>query len=253
AELALRLGARLDAAPWNGPVGIAEMADGAVVRVLSEAACLGLAAVGADTEAAKAALLGRRTLAGAPGVDLAALEARGFTSLELQAVEAELPFVRRLADAFAPKLVGEGFLRDVLGASAEQLADPLLDALALAGFEQAAVAQAEAYVLRRQSLTGAGVLSPDAEAAFRPAAEVPLEARRDMLATVAPALDVPRVLEARLAWDCGLDAVRALVAKPVVAVRVRRDPPPAALALEIPRTADLPARTVAPAAEAAPL
>src|SRR5690606_16077774 len=124
AELALRLGARLDAAPWNGPVGIAEMADGAVVRVLSEAACLGLAAVGADTEAAKAALLGRRTLAGAPGVDLAALEARGFTSLELQAVDVELPFFRRLGVVFGPKLVGEGFLRDVLGASAEQLADP---------------------------------------------------------------------------------------------------------------------------------
>jgi ribonucleoside-diphosphate reductase alpha chain len=251
-ELALRLGARLDALPWSGPVGVAETADGAVMRVLSEAACLGLAAAGADAEAAKAVLLGRRTLACAPGVDLAALEARGFTSLELQAVEAELPFVRRLADAFAPRTVGEGFLRDVLGAGADQLADPTLDVLALAGFERAAVAQAEAYALGRGSLTGTGVLSPEAEAAFRPAVEVPLAARRDMLAALAPALDVPPVLEARLAWDCGLEAVQALVADPAVAVRVRRDPPPAALALEIPRTADLPARTAAPPADASP-
>ncbi|MBI1197125.1 MAG: ribonucleotide reductase [Phenylobacterium sp.] len=248
-ELALRLGARLDAAPWNGPVTLAETADGVVVRALSQAARLGL---GDEADAATTALLGHRSLAGAPGVDTAALEARGFTSLEIEAAEAELPFVRRLAEAFAPRIVGEGFLRDVLGATAEQLADPTLDVLALAGFSPDAIAAAEAHALGRDSLTGAGVVAPDREAAFRPAAEVALDARRAMLEALAPVLDIPPVLEARLPWDRGLAAVQALLAESCVALRVRRDPPPAVLSLDIPPTAELPARAPAPAAEAAP-
>ena len=45
-----------------------------------------------------------------------------------------LPFARDLRAVFAPAALGEGFVRDVLGAPAAALSDPRLDVLALAGF-----------------------------------------------------------------------------------------------------------------------
>src|SRR6185437_5389456 len=155
-ELELRLGGgRLSGEPWPGPLTMAESADGETVRVLSEAAIRGLALAGADPAEAHAWLLGRADLAEAPGVSHAALLARGFTDHEIAAVEATLPLVARLRDAFAPSVIGEGFLRDVMGASAEQLADPAFDALALMGFTTADVAAAEAYALGADSLRDA--------------------------------------------------------------------------------------------------
>ncbi|WP_293906260.1 ribonucleotide reductase [Phenylobacterium sp.] len=241
-ELALRLGCRLDGAPWAGPVTLAEVADGETARVLSEAAILGLAALDADREAARAALLGRRSLAEAPGVNTRALLARGFTALEIEAVQAELPFVRSLPHAFAPAIVGEGFLRDVLGATAGQLADPGLDVLALAGFIREEVAAAEAHVLGIDSLAEVEALAPDQRRVFRGAAEIGFEAQAALLAALAPVLDVPPVLEVALAWDATLETVRAMLDAAVVPIRPRRAGPPASAVLDIPQVADLAVR-----------
>src|SRR6185436_777849 len=207
ADLALRLGARLDAEPWNGPAALAELADGETVRVLSEAAVLALAARGADRDAAQTALLGARTLTDAPGLDTQALAARGFSALEIAAAEAEMPFARRLTEAFRPAIVGEGFLRDVLGATADQLADPGLDVLALAGFDPEAIAAAETYDLGADTLADCTALTDDQRRVLRRADEIDLDARTAMLQALAPVLDVPPVLDVALPWDAGLDAV----------------------------------------------
>jgi len=245
-ELALRLGIRLDAAPWAGPVTVAETADGETVRVLSEAAILGIAATGADLPAVRDALLGSRSLSDAPGVNSQTLAARGFTSLEIAAAEAELPFVRNLARAFAATVVGDGFLRDVLGATPEQLADPGLDVLALAGFEPDDVARAQAHVLGAESLASVDALTENQRLVLRGAAELPASAEAAMLTALAPILDVPPVLEVVLPWDAALADVQAVIAACDVAVRVRRASGPATLALEIPPVAELPARAAAP-------
>jgi ribonucleoside-diphosphate reductase alpha chain len=245
-ELALRLGARADAAPWAGPLTVAETADGETVRVLSEAALLGLKAVGADVEGAKTFLLGRRSLADAPGVNVDSLAARGFTSLEIEAVQAELPFVGALSQAFAPQIVGEGFLRDVLGAAPEQLADPAFEVLAFAGFTSVEIAAAEAHVLGGSSLAGAEGLNAAQQRALRNAAEIPLEAQAAMLQALAPVLDTPPVLEIALPWTATLADVHAALTATNLAVRIRRDVAPAALALTIPSVPDLPARAPAP-------
>jgi len=245
-ELALRLGVRLDAAPWAGPVGVAETADGETVRVLSEAAVLAIAATGADLALARDAVLGHRSLADAPGVNAQALAARGFTSLEIAAAEAELPFVGGLARAFAPSVVGEGFLRDVLGASPTQLADPNLDVLALAGFTADAVAEAEAHVLGSASLSNAPFLTEDQRRVLRGPADIPASAEAAMLAALAPVLDVPPVLEVTLPWDSAIADVAALIEACDVAVHVRRAPGPALLDLAIPPVAERPARAAAP-------
>ncbi|MBL8771286.1 MAG: ribonucleotide reductase [Phenylobacterium sp.] len=249
-ELALRVGGRLDAAPWEGPVTLAETADGEAVRVLSEAAILGLQAIGADRTEVQARLLGRRHFADAPGVNVQSLTARGFTSLEIEAAQAELPFVRNLAQAFAPHVVGEGFLRDVLGATGDQLDDPALDVLALAGFPPGDVAAAEAFILGGDSLEDEA-LDDDQRAVLRSRDATPLSAQAAMLAALTPVLDIPPVLEVPLPWSATLADVAAALAAADIAIRPRRGPPPLAAELDLPPAAErpAPARVQAPQVE----
>jgi len=234
-ELELRLGGgRFSGEPWAGPVTFAESADGEPVRVLREAAIRGLALAGVDAADAHAALLGRADLAAAPGVNHAALLARGFTDHEIAAVEAALPLVRRLADAFAPSVIGEGFLRDVMGASPGQLADPRFDALALMGFTAAEVAAAEAYALGADSLAEAEVLTPAAREVFRTAEALGEAALQAMRQALAPALAVPPVAEVDLPWSATPQDVLAALADIAGPVRVRRAAAPAGLSLDLP-------------------
>ena len=246
ADLTLRLGARLDGAPWTGPVTVAETSDGETVRVLSEAAIRGIAATGADLGAVRDALLGHRGLADAPGVNAQTLAARGFTSLEIAAAEAELPFAGGLTRAFAPSVVGEGFLRDVLGATPAQLDDPNLDVLALAGFTPGDIAAAEAHALGADDLSDAAFLSDEQRRVLCCAADLPAVAEAAMLQALAEVLDVPPVLNVTLPWAAAIADVEALLAASGLAMRIRRAAPPAALTLDIPVVADLPPRAAAP-------
>jgi ribonucleoside-diphosphate reductase alpha chain len=247
-ELELRLGGRrLNAEPWQGPVTFAETAEGEPVRVLGEAAIRGLALAGVDTADAHDLLLGRADLSQAPGVNHAALTARGFTDHEIAAVEAALPLVARLGDAFAPGVVGEGFLRDVMGVSADQLADPGFDLLAQMGFSAADVAAAEAHALGADSLSEAAFLSDAARRVFRTRAEVGEAPRLAMLAALAPALAIPAVAERELAWDALPHDALALLEAATAPQRIRRATAPAQFALDLPSFGEV--RPAAAAAE----
>jgi len=235
-ELSLRLGGgSLAAAPWHGPTTVAETADGEPVRVLSESTLRGLAVMGADPAEARGWVLGVPDLTDAPGVSRAALLARGFTDHEIRAAEAALPFVARLCDAFSPSVIGDGFVRDVLGASAAQLADPTLDVLALAGLAAEDIQAAAEHALGRGSMGEAPFLSSGQADVFRTAEDLPVEARRDMLETLAPVAGAA-VLEVTLPWDATpADAAEAF--RSAAVVRVRRAEPPADLALDLPAAA----------------
>jgi ribonucleoside-diphosphate reductase alpha chain len=234
-ELELRLGGgRLSGEPWGGPVAYAESADGEPVRSLSEAATRGLALAGVEAADAHALLLGRADLSDAPGVNHAALLARGFTDHEIAAVEAALPLVGRLPAAFAPAVIGEGFLRDVMGATPEQLADPQFDLLALMGFSLADVAAAEAHALGGDSLAEAEFLTPISRAVFRSAAELGDAPVRAMAQTLDLALGVPRIAEVELAWNATPAEALAALNNATGAVLVRRAAPPADLTLDLP-------------------
>ena len=239
-ELSLRLGGGdLAGGAISGAVTLAQTADGAPVRVLSDAALRGFAALGLDPAELRAELLGRGDLREAPALDHRALAARGFTDHEIAAAETVLPLVARLTDAFAPEVIGEGFVRDVLGASAEQLAEPGLDVLALAGFGADEIAAAETYALGCGDLSRAQGLRPDQARVFRTADQVGEPARTAMLLALEPALAVPVLLERRLAWDADLHAVRAALQGPL-AVRVRRAEPPADLDFDLPAIPEAP-------------
>jgi ribonucleoside-diphosphate reductase alpha chain len=244
-ELALRLGgADFDARACSDLIACAQTHDGAAVRVLSEAALRGAAALALDVGELRERLLGTGSLAGAPGIDHRALMAQGFTAHEIAAAEAVLPIAARLADAFSPEVIGEGFVRDVLGATAEQLEDPALDVLALAGFAPEAVAQAQAHALGDGDVVDA--LPAEHARVFRTADALGEAPRLAMFEALQPTLGAPALLERRLAWNADLAAVREAL-DAAVPVLVRRAAPPADLSLDAPEPIEAakPARAAA--------
>jgi ribonucleoside-diphosphate reductase alpha chain len=246
-EIELRLGGgRLSGEAWAGPMTLAESADGETVRVLSEAAVRGLALAGVEASEAHALLLGRADLADAPGVNHAALLARGFTEHEIAAVEAALPLVAGLTEAFAPSVVGEGFLRDVMGATAEQLADPQFDALALMGFTAADIAAAEAHALGADSLAEAEFLTPIARDIFRTGEALGEAPRQAMAQALELALAVPPVAEVEVPWNATPGEVLDAMTRATGAVRVRRAAAPAGFGLDLPLLSERPARPPEP-------
>jgi ribonucleoside-diphosphate reductase alpha chain len=128
---------------------VAEGHDDDVVwrRALTATARSALAARGLDVEAARTAILGTRTLDGAPGVNAEALRAKGFTSHELALIEAELSSARSLRAAISPWVLDPGFCREALGIADPALAEPGFDLLAALGFRKADIATAEMVVL----------------------------------------------------------------------------------------------------------
>jgi ribonucleoside-diphosphate reductase alpha chain len=243
AELSLRLGAApLGAAAWTGAVTAAETADGVVVRVLSEPALRVLKRLDLDADLARRHALGSLTLEDAPGLDLAALGAVGFTEHELAAVAQALPQAASLADAFAPAVVGADFLTDVLGASAEAMADPAFDTLGFAGFASDIVAAAELHILGHGRLDTLPGLD---ETTRRLLCETPEIANRlPLAAALETACAAPGVTPLALPFASSpLEALAAIdqaAALGVRAVEMRRAPAPAAFRLEIPEFTEAP-------------
>ncbi|HXQ09942.1 MAG TPA: ribonucleotide reductase [Caulobacteraceae bacterium] len=215
AELALRLGrGGLGAAPWVGPVALSETEDGEIVRWLSADASTGLQAIGVDPDLAVTALLGHRELDDAPGVDLSRLRARGFTDHEIDAALAVLAEAGSLKRAFAPAVIGEGFVRDVLGASADALADEGLDVLALAGFSATEIAEADRYVFGAHELA-ASDLPAAAKALLAGAADVAPAARLAMQAACEAFTSAPALSPIPLDWGARPDQIGPLISEAV--------------------------------------
>ena len=251
AELALRLGASaLGAAPWSAPLSRMETADGAVVRILAPAAHRGLRRIGVEPDQAVRALLGARDLAGASQVNPAALRERGFTDHEIGAVQAALFGADDLRAVFSPSLIGAGFVRDVLGAAAEDLDDPDLDVLALAGFTPAQIAAAQAELLGAP--LAASDLPEAARALLTGGEQTPLSARLAARAAAEAFACAPDLTPLPLAWsDEPATAVRLQAAAAragVRAVRLVRAPWPDDLPLDLPSLSEEPQRRPAPAA-----
>ena len=244
-ELSLRLGGRnLGLSPIGAPLTQIETEDGAVVTILSAAAAAGLRAIDADMDLVIVALRGSRDLSDAPCIDHAALRERCFTDHEIAAVQAALPLASDLRAAFAPAIVGEGFVRDVLGASAEAIDDPGLDVLALAGFSPSDIALAQVHAF------GGAIESADlpAEAIALLAGVDQLSAKavNAMIVAAESFTCAPALIPQRLAWSDGpADANRlqsAAARAGLRAVWLRRDPAPADFALDLPPVAEEPAR-----------
>ena len=249
-ELALRLGRSASgAAPWSSPIAISETADGALLQGLSPAVIEGLQTIGANPDDVVVALIGHRSLDGAPGVDPAGLRERGFTDHEIDAVLAVLPAAATLREAFAASVVGEGFVRDVLGVSAEALDDPDLDVLALAGFAPDQIEAAERYALGAPDLA-ASELPDDVKALLAGASEIDAEVLIAMMTACEAFSDAPALSPVTLDWRTEASAVQALVAAAANAgartIWPRRAAAPADFRLDLPSLEEPQRRTAPP-------
>jgi ribonucleoside-diphosphate reductase alpha chain len=243
--LSLRLGgASLGASAWAGPIALAETADGAIVRLLSDSAAQGVRRLGGEVDAAVLALLGHRSLIDAPHINPAALHERGFTDHEIAAVHAALPTAPSLRAAFAADVLDAGFIRDVLGAPVAALEDPALDVLALAGFTTAQIDAAEAHALGA-ALHGAD-LPADIRTLLTGAGEIGLAATLAMTRAAEAFTDAPALTPLPLAWDDDPTAANqtqsAAARAGLRACRLRRAAAPADFALNLPPVADEPQR-----------
>ncbi len=237
-EIELRLdGLALGAAPWRGPVCLAQTRDGVIAPVLGEAALAGLERFGCDIDAVRVHALGTRSLEDDPIVGPAALASKHFTDHEIAAACAALPLARSLAEAFAPSVVGVGFVTDVLGAPPDAAVSTGFDTLAFAGFDPAEVALAEQRILGTASLATAPFLPPQIAAVFRSATEIGPTDFLAMLAAIQPFLDAPAVAVLELPFEASVAeaaAQLALAARMAVgACRIERAPAGAGFALEL--------------------
>ncbi len=251
AEALLRAGAMSQpGAPWTGPTGLAETSDGAVVPVLTETALRGLEALGIPVQDARDHCLGRRSLEDAPGLEIGLLAAKGFTEHELSAVEAALCDASNLRSAFAPSVVGVGFVCDVLGASAVDAVRADFDTLAHAGFSDEQIAVAERWILGAPSLGSASFLTEEQKQVFVATSEMQMPARLAMTAALQSLMCAPAPLNHVLAHDAPPEAALAgqceAAASAIKAVRIRRQPAPSSFSLEIPDAAATESRTFSP-------
>jgi ribonucleoside-diphosphate reductase alpha chain len=238
-EAGLRLGGIcLGDAPGRGPASTIETADGVVVPTLAGETLEGLTAHGIDLGEARAHVLGRRSLWGAPGVNPETLAAKGFTEHEIDAVEAALGEAASLREAFAPGVVGTGFVRDVLGASEEAVAEAGFDTLAAAGFAAEEIEAAARFVMGAGELSTAPFIAETARAVFLSAGEIDDGACLAMTiaAGTFACAPTPAVLSLPFTASPGRAAERqsAAARAGVRALRIERAPAPASFALALP-------------------
>jgi ribonucleoside-diphosphate reductase alpha chain len=206
-----------------------QTADGALERRLRPALAAAIAREGGDIDAAERRLLGRRTLAGAPGVDHPALRACGFTDVELEAVEMALGQVERLQDALRAPVLDPGFLRDVLGVE-DGDERPLLTRL---GFDDVAVAEAQAWAFGHGDLAA----WPDAPGTLKAVLDDPAAFERQLRAALEPFSATPDLAPLPLDWrTTPAQAARLLgdaAREGARTVRFRRMAPPAGPLLDL--------------------
>jgi ribonucleoside-diphosphate reductase alpha chain len=181
AELSLRLGGlSLGPEPWAGPIGAAEYEDG-TLPTLTRATVGALARFEVELEGVQRHLRGEGLLAEAPHIGRPALEALGFTDHELGLIEADLASGTPVGRAFSHERLGEGFVRDVLGVSADALDDPDFDLLAFMALGEAEIAAAETHLAARRGLSTCPALPDAAREVLKTASEIPPEDRLAMM------------------------------------------------------------------------
>ncbi len=235
--LALALGGlSLGSEPWSGPVSVAQSADGEIWRVLAEPALQGLYALGLDADDARVLALGARTLEAAPHLGHADLAGLGFTAHEIETLDRAIGQGLTLQEAFSAAVIDEGFLRDVLGVSAEALEAPDFDLLTFLGLTPEGIAEARRHIEGRGDLETAEFADAGV---FTPGAAIAPDSRLAMAAAIQPFLCAPETVVLSppfgAAPEVSVAALRDAAATAGVSiVRLATDAPPADALLYLP-------------------
>ncbi len=110
--------------------------------------------------------VGHGTLKNAPGVDHAALRAKGFTADALTAIEGGLASAFDIKFAFNKWTLGEEFCKNTLKIPAEKLDEPGFDLLAHLGFKRSEIEAANTYCCGAMTVEGAPHLKAEHLAVF---------------------------------------------------------------------------------------
>jgi ribonucleoside-diphosphate reductase alpha chain len=135
-----------------------KLAGGGYFKIINRMVPQALKALGYDEEKIEDIIryaVGHGTLEEAPGVNHAALRAKGFTPGAIQSLEAALATAFDIRFAFNKWVLGEEFCTAGLGFTAEQLNEVGFDMLAELGFSKQAVEQANTYCCGAMTLEGA--------------------------------------------------------------------------------------------------
>ena len=100
-------------------------------------------------------VVGRKTLAGAPGINHETLQAKGFDDEALKKIEDSLEGAFDVSFAFNKGILGEDFLKTKLGLTEEQLEDWSFNLLEHLGFKKAEIQEATDYVCGSMTVEGA--------------------------------------------------------------------------------------------------
>ena len=146
-----------------------KLAGGGYFKIINRAVPEALEKLGYDEAAIKQMItyaVGNGTLKGSNAISHGALEEKGFSQTQIDAVEAGLGQAFDIKFAFNKFSLGEDFCRDVLGFSDEQLDDFTFDMLAALGFSKDEVQAANIYCCGAMTLEGAPGLKEEHLAVF---------------------------------------------------------------------------------------
>jgi ribonucleoside-diphosphate reductase alpha chain len=176
-------------APGLGVTIYGARESGGFGRVLGADARAGLAALGygaASVNAFARHVEGRRSLSGAPGVNLERLAGLGFTEPALDAIEDAAADAFNLRAAVHPLVVGAEFCEDVLQLPPDVAAGKRGDLLMTLGFSEDEIAAAEAYCMGAADLSAAKGLTTAHRKVFAREREISPDARIAMAGAAAP-------------------------------------------------------------------
>ena len=146
-----------------------KLAGGGYFKIINRAVPEALRVLGysdATTADIETYAVGHGTLANAPGINHAALKAKGFTPEAIERLEKALPTAFDIRFAFNKWTLGEEFCTDALGLPAEDLAKPAFDMLAALGFSRREIEAANVYVCGAMTVEGAPHLRAEHYAVF---------------------------------------------------------------------------------------
>jgi len=174
-----------------------KLAGGGYFKIINQSVPPALEALGYSAQEAKdivAYATGRRTLSGAPGVNPAALKARGFTPEAIAAAEEAVKTALGMEGVFNPWILGKDFVEGALRVPESTWSLPGFSLLRHLGFDADDIADAELYACGTMGLEGAPGLRKEHYAVFDTATpsgkngrrSIPWTAHIGMMAAVQP-------------------------------------------------------------------
>ncbi|WP_439817984.1 vitamin B12-dependent ribonucleotide reductase [Zavarzinia sp. CC-PAN008] len=146
-----------------------KLAGGGHFKIINRVVPQALASLGYGDNAIRTIVdyaVGHGTLDGAPGVNHAALQARGFAKAQIDAIEQSVKTAFDIRFAFNRWTLGDDFCTRVLGLSETQLSDASLDLLSAIGFTKQEIEAANTFCCGTMTLEGAPGLDPAHLAVF---------------------------------------------------------------------------------------